>query len=109
MSGEVTRLKGRPFQPGHPKYGGKKKGCVELATRLKKQIFQAGLDGKAAKKCKELIESDDIRKVEVGLRFIGSLVPRDMSLSGVEGAPIILEVAAIQKPPESGTGGEIEE
>ena len=91
-----------------PRSPGRRKGVPEMATLLKKQVLKAGLQGKAAEILKEYLESKQPRKVEIALRFLSQLIPKEMSLSGGE-APIILEVAPINIPPNAGTGEEIEE
>ena len=76
-------------QSGNPQ--GRRKGVIEISTILKKQVIRAGLQGKAAKLCREWLESKDLNKAKIAMEFIAKLSPKDIAVTGEGGGPIAIE------------------
>jgi hypothetical protein len=76
-------------QSGNPQ--GRRKGVIEISTILKKQVIRAGLKGKAAKLCREWLESKDPNKAKIAMEFIAKLSPKDIAVTGEGGGPIAIE------------------
>ncbi len=87
-------------QSGNPQ--GRRRGVVEIATKLKQRVMRSALKGKADKLCEEYLESNDPVKVRVALDFIAKLSPKDLAVSGPGSGPIPIEYVV------PGSAGDVE-
>ena len=95
----------KPFKKGHKKIAGRAKGTKNKFTTLKEAFINAFSELGGEKFLIEYAKKDQISKGRF-LQMVSNMLPKDIHMSGAEGAPLIppvikfVGVAPTEEPPK---------